>query len=247
MVRKIPAAIFIGMVITAIIGIFLGVVDLPQQVIAPIPSISQTFGALFEALPTIFSKDIILVIFSFLFIDFFDTAGTLMAVGFRAGFVNEKGELLRANKALLADSTATVIGAILGTSSTTSYVESLAGVEVGAKTGLASVFTSIFFLLMLFCSGLLTVVTPSVTAPALITVGVLMASSLSNIEWGKIEIAIPAFITIIMMVLGYSISEGIASGFVLYPIMMWAAGRRKEVHPIMWVLTLIFLVHFIFL
>ena len=142
MVRKIPAAIFIGMVITAIIGIFLGVVDLPQQVIAPIPSISQTFGALFEALPTIFSKDIILVIFSFLFIDFFDTAGTLMAVGFRAGFVNEKGELLRANKALLADSTATVIGAILGTSSTTSYVESLAGVEVGAKTGLASVFTS---------------------------------------------------------------------------------------------------------
>lgn len=247
MVRKIPAAIFIGMVITAIIGIFLGVVDLPQQVIAPIPSISQTFGALFEALPTIFSKDIILVIFSFLFIDFFDTAGTLMAVGFRAGFVNEKGELLRANKALLADSTATVIGAVLGTSSTTSYVESLAGVEAGAKTGLASVFTSIFFLLMLFCSGLLTVVTPSVTAPALITVGVLMASSLSNIEWGKIEIAIPAFITIIMMVLGYSISEGIASGFVLYPIMMWAAGRRKEVHPIMWVLTLIFLVHFIFL
>lgn len=247
MVKKIPAAIFIGMIVTAIIGIFLGVVDLPQQIIAPIPSISQTFGALFKALPTIFTGDIILVVFSFLFIDFFDTAGTLMAVGFRAGFVNEKGELMRADKALLADSTATVIGSILGTSSTTSFVESLAGVEAGAKTGLASVFTSIFFLLMLFCSGLLTVVTPAITAPALITVGILMASSLSNIEWGKIEIAIPAFMTIIMMVLGYSISEGIASGFVLYPITMWAAGRRKEIHPIMWVLTVIFLVHFIFL
>lgn len=245
LVRKVPAAIFIGMVVTAVLGIFLGVVELPTQVFAPIPSLSQTFGALFDALPTIFNKDMIVVIFSFLFIDFFDTAGTLMAVGFRAGFVTKEGKLLNSSKALLADSTATVVGSILGTSSTTSYVESLAGVGAGARTGLASVFTSICFIFMLFCSGLLSVVTSSVTAPALITVGVLMASSLSNIEWEKIEIAIPAFLTIIMMLLGYSISEGIASGFVLYPIMMFAAGRRKEVNPVMWVLTVIFLIHFI--
>lgn len=245
LVRKIPGAIFIGMFTTAVIGMLLGVVEIPTQIFAPIPSLKPTFGALFEALPTIFTKDMIVVIFSFLFMDFFDTAGTLMAVGFRAGFVNDKGHLLNANRALLADSTATVVGSILGTSSTTSFVESLSGVEVGGRTGLTSVFTAICFSLMLFCSGLLSVVTPSVTAPALITVGILMASSLSSIEWGKIEVAIPAFVTIIMMILSYSIAEGIAAGFLFYPITMLASKRGKEIHPAMWVLTVIFLAHFI--
>ena len=245
LVRKIPGAIFIGMFATAVIGMLLGVVEIPTQIFALIPSLKPTFGALFEALPTIFTKDMIVVIFSFLFMDFFDTAGTLMAVGFRAGFVNDKGHLLNANRALLADSTATVVGSILGTSSTTSFVESLSGVEVGGRTGLTSVFTAICFSLMLFCSGLLSVVTPSVTAPALITVGILMASSLSSIEWGKIEVAIPAFVTIIMMILSYSIAEGIAAGFLFYPITMLASKRGKEIHPAMWVLTVIFLAHFI--
>lgn len=245
LVRKVPAAIFIGMITTAIFGIILGVVELPTQIFAPIPSIKETFGALFSSLPTIFNKDMVVIIFSFLFIDFFDTAGTLMAVGSKAGLVNQKGELVNADKALLADSTATVIGAVLGTSSTTSYVESLVGVNVGGRTGLTSVFTSICFLIMLFCSGLLSVVTPAVTAPALITVGVLMASSLNSIEWSNIETAIPAFSIIIMMMLGYSIAEGIASGFLLYPIMMVAAKRRKEVNVVMWILSIIFLLHFI--
>lgn len=245
LVRKIPAAIFIGMVTTAVLGIIIGVVELPTQVFAPIPSIKQTFGSLFSALPTIFNKDMIIVIFSFLFIDFFDTAGTLMAVGSKAGLVDKEGQLINADRALLADSTATVVGAVLGTSSTTSYVESLVGVNVGGRTGLSSVFTSICFLIMLFCSGLLSVVTPAVTAPALITVGVLMASSLSDIEWKNLETSIPAFATIIMMMLGYSIAEGIAAGFLLYPIMMFAAKRYKEVNPVMWVLSLIFLAHFI--
>ncbi len=245
LVRKIPAAIFIGMATTAVLGIILGVVELPTQVFAPIPSIKQTFGSLFSALPTIFNKDMIIVIFSFLFIDFFDTAGTLMAVGSKAGLVNKKGQLVNADRALLADSTATVVGAVLGTSSTTSYVESLVGVNVGGRTGLSSVFTSICFLVMLFCSGLLSVVTPAVTAPALITVGVLMASSLSDIEWKNLETSIPAFATIIMMMLGYSIAEGIAAGFLLYPIMMVSARRHKEVNLVMWILSLIFLAHFI--
>ncbi|MDE5977231.1 MAG: NCS2 family permease [Turicibacter sp.] len=244
LVRKTPAAIFIGMVVTAVVGIFLGVVELPTQVFAPVPSLKPTFGALFEQLPSVLTPQMIPVIFSFLFVDFFDTAGTLMAVGSRAGLVNDKGHLINGDKALLADSTATVIGAVLGTSSTTSFVESLTGVEAGGRTGLTSVFTAICFLFMLFCSGLLAVVTPAVTAPALITVGILMASSLGDIEWKNLETSIPAFVTIIMMILGYSIAEGIASGFFLYPIMMVAARRQKEIHPVMWVLAVIFLIHF---
>ena len=106
-------------------------------------------------------------------------------------------------------------------------------------------FTALCFLVMLFCSGLLSVVTSAVTAPALITVGILMASSLGDIEWKNLETSIPAFVTIIMMVLGYSIAEGIASGFLLYPIMMVAARREKEIHPVMWVLSVIFLIHFV--
>ena len=245
LVRKTPAAIFIGMIVTAVVGMILGVVELPTQIIASVPSLKPTFGALFEALPSIFTVEMIPVIFSFLFVDFFDTAGTLMAVGARAGLVDEKGHLVDGDKALLADSTATVVGAVLGTSSTTSFVESLTGVEAGGRTGLTSVFTALCFLIMLFCSGLLSVVTSAVTAPALIVVGILMASSLGDIEWKNIETSIPAFVTIIMMVLGYSIAEGIASGFLLYPIMMVAARRSKEVHPVMWGLAVIFLLHFI--
>ncbi|HAX73016.1 MAG TPA: guanine permease [Firmicutes bacterium] len=244
LVRKVPAAIFFGMVATAIIGLFMGVVELPQQLVAEIPSLKPTFGALFEALPSLFNKDMITVIFAFLFVDFFDTAGTLISVGSRAGLIDEKGHLIDGDKALLADSTATVIGAVLGTSSTTSYVESLTGVEAGGRTGLTSVFTALFFGLMLFFSPLLSVVTSAVTAPALIAVGVLMASSLGKIEWESLETTVPAFVTIIIMLLGYSIAEGIAAGFLLFPIMMVSARRHKEVSPIMWFLAAVFLLHF---
>lgn len=245
LVRKVPAAIFIGMVVTAIAGMFLDVVELPTAIFQEVPSLKPTFGALFEALPSVFTWEMVPVIFSFLFVDFFDTAGTLVAVGGRAGLVNEKGHLVDGDKALLADSTATVIGAVLGTSSTTSFVESLTGVEAGGRTGLTSVFTALCFLIMLFCSGLLGVVTSAVTAPALITVGILMASSLGDIEWKNLETSIPAFVTIIVMVLGYSIAEGIAAGFLLYPITMVAARRHKEIHPVMWGLAVVFLLHFI--
>ena len=245
LIRKVPASIFIGMIVTSVLGILLGVVKLPTQILAPIPSLKPTFGALFEALPNIFTLEMIPIIFSFLFVDFFDTAGTLITVGARAGLIDEKGHLINADKALIADSSATVIGAILGTSPTTSFVESLTGVEAGGRTGLSSVFTALCFLIMLFLSGLLSVVTVEVTAPALIVVGILMASALKEIEWNKLEISIPAFITIIIMILGYSIAEGIAAGFFLYPIMMVAARRGKEVHPVMWVLAVIFIIHFV--
>ncbi len=244
LVRKVPAAIFIGMVATVIIGLFTGLIAMPTQVVSAVPSLEPTFGALFEALPSIFSFDMVPIIFSFLFVDFFDTAGTLISVGTNAGLINKDGELIDADKALLSDSTATVIGSVLGTSSTTSFVESLAGVGAGGRTGLTAVVTAICFLVMLFFSPLLGIITSAVTAPALIAVGMLMASSLGHIEWDEIETTIPAFATIIVMLLGYSIAEGIAVGFTLYPIMMIAARRTKEIKPVMWVLMAIFLCHF---
>src|SRR5699024_5061341 len=179
-------------------------------------------------------------------VDFFDTAGTLVAVAHQAGLV-KNNKLPRAGKALLADSSATVIGAILGTSTTTSYIESSAGVAAGARSGFANVVTAGLFLLSLFFFPLLGVITAPVTAPALIIVGALMVSSLGDIDWKKFEIAVPAFLTIISMPLTYSIATGIAVGFIFYPITMIVKGRRKEIHPIMYVLFIIFISYFIFL
>ena len=249
MAKKINGGIFYGMVITAIAGMIFGLVKLPEKIVSGIPDISPTFGAAFEAFGNfdlILNMDFLIVVLTFLFVDFFDTAGTLMAVAGQAGLVKDN-KLPRAGRALLADALATVTGAILGTSTTTSYVESTAGVAAGARTGLASVVTGILFLLALFLSPLLAVVTPAVTAPALIIVGALMVSSLKLIEWDKIEIAIPAFLVVLCMPLGYSIATGIAVGFLFYPITMIVARRGKEIHPIMYGLFVIFLCYFIFL
>ena len=156
-------------------------------------------------------------------------------------------KLPRAGKALLSDSLATVTGAVFGTSTTTSYIESSAGVAAGARTGFASVVTGVVIPLALFFSPLFMVITTHVTAPALIIVGVLMVSSFGNIEWNHFEIAVPAFLTIIAMPLSYSIATGIAIGFIFYPITMIVSGRRKEVHPIMYGLWVIFILYFIFI
>ena len=179
---------------------------------------------------------------SFLFVDFFDNAGTLMAVANQAGFVKDN-KLPRAGKALISDSIASISGSIFGTSTVTSYVESSAGVGAGARTGFASIVTGICFLLALFLSPVLSVVTNAVTAPALIVVGILMVSSLSQIEWNKFEVAVPAFFTMIMMPLTSSIATGLAVGFVFYPLTMVLKGKAKEVNPIMYIFAVIFLVY----
>ncbi|WP_332651825.1 NCS2 family permease [Lysinibacillus sp. 54212] len=249
MAKKINGGIFYGMILTAIAGMIFGLVNLPTAVVSSIPDVSPTFGAAFEAFGNwdlILNTDFLIVVLTFLFVDFFDTAGTLMAVAGQAGLVKEN-KLPHAGKALLSDALATVTGAIFGTSTTTSYIESTAGVAAGARTGFASVVTGVLFLLALFFSPLLAVVTSAVTAPALIIVGALMVSSLKLIEWDKIEIAIPAFLVILCMPLGYSIATGIAIGFLFYPITMLVAGRGKEIHPIMYGMFLIFLGYFIFL
>lgn len=250
MVRKINGAIFYGMVMTTIVGMIAGLINKPTQIVSSVPDVSPTFGAAFDALvndpSSLLTTQFLVVVITFLFVDFFDTAGTLVAVANQAGLM-KNDKLPRVGKALLSDSLATVTGAIFGTSTTTSYVESSAGVAAGARTGLASVVTGILFLLALFFSPLLFVVTAEVTAPALIIVGVLMVSTLGNIEWKRFEIAVPAFFTIIAMPLTYSIATGIAMGFLFYPITMILSGRKKEVHPIMYGLWVIFLAYFIFI
>jgi AGZA family xanthine/uracil permease-like MFS transporter len=236
MVRKINGAIFYGMITTTIVGMIFGLINLPDKVVSGVPSVAPTFGAAFEAIfqdPTsLLTTQFLVIVITFLFVDFFDTAGTLVAVANQAGLMKDE-KLPRAGKALLADSMATVTGAVFGTSTTTSYIESSAGVAAGARTGFASIVTGLLFLLALFFSPLLFVITSEVTAPALIIVGVLMASSLGNIEWKRFEIAVPAFFTIIAMPLSYSIATGIAIGFIFYPITQIVTGRRTEIHPSM--------------
>lgn len=250
MVRKINGAIFYGMIITMIVGIATSVIAKPTAIVSKVPDISPTFGAAFEPLmndpASLMTTSFVVVVITFLFVDFFDTAGTLVAVATQAGLM--KGDKLpRAGKALLSDSVATVSGAILGTSTTTSFVESTAGVAAGARTGFASIVTGLLFILALFFSPILMAVTPEVTAPALIIVGALMVKTLGDVKWNEFEIAVPAFLTMIAMPLTYSIATGIAIGFVFYPITMMMAGRRKEIHPIMYVLFILFIAYFAFL
>ena len=245
MVRGSKIAIFLGMILTAIVGMVTGVIDLPSAVVSAPPSMSGTFGVAVANLKNIFNPEMALVIFTFLFMDFFDTAGTLVAVGSKAGLIKEDGSVENGSKALLADSTATCIGAVFGTTNTTSYVESLSGISVGARTGFSSVVVGVMFLVSLFFSPLLGVITNEVTAPALIIVGSLMCSNLRDINWDKSEIAIPAFLTVILMPLTYSIGEGIACGFLSYVVLNVFKGNYKKVHPVMYGLGILFLMYFI--
>ncbi|MDX8363280.1 MULTISPECIES: NCS2 family permease [Bacillaceae] len=246
MVRKINGGIFYGMALTAIAGMIFGLIDTPDKIVGAVPSLEPTFGEAIFNLTNIATEQMLLVILTFLFVDFFDTAGTLVAVANQAGLMKEN-KLPRAGKALFADSASTVVGSVLGTSTTTSYIESSAGVAAGGRTGFASIVTGGFFLLALFFSPLLNVVTAEVTAPALIIVGILMVSSLGKIAWDQFEIAVPAFLTLVAMPLTYSIATGIAVGFIFYPITMIIKGRAKEIHPIMYGLFIVFVLYFVFL
>lgn len=245
MVRESKIAIFLGMVLTAIVGMVTGIIDMPSAVVSMPPSMADTFGVAVSNLKNIFNPEMALVIFTFLFMDFFDTAGTLLAAGSKAGLIKKDGSIENGSRALLADSTATCIGAVFGTTNTTSYVESLSGISVGARTGFSSVVVGIMFLVSLFFSPLLGVITNEVTAPALIIVGSLMCSNLKEINWDKSEIAIPAFLTVILMPLTYSIGEGIACGFLSYVVLNVFKGNYKKIHPVMYGLAALFIVYFI--
>lgn len=251
-IKKVPAAVFVGMVITAVIGLILGFMgfegmpSLPSQFITTDFSM-VTFGAFAQGFGELFADpfNAFVIIFSFLFVDFFDTAGTLVAVGNRCGLVNEEGELENAEKALLADSVGTVVGAVLGTSTVTSFVESSSGVEVGGRTGLTACTTGILFFLSILISPIvLATATSAVTAPALVVVGMLMAQQLGGIDWDDFIPAASGFVTVIVMILSYSIANGIALGFITYGVAMLASGKAKKVSPIIWILDIVFILYF---
>ncbi|MGW4847259.1 NCS2 family permease [Nocardia brasiliensis] len=242
-------AVLYGIVLTAAVGIVSGLVDLPDGVVAAPKGLEHTFGQAIINLPDAFTGQMAVVILTMLFVDFFDASGTLIGVANQAGLLDKDGKLPRAASALAADSVGTMAGAVIGTSTTTAYVESTAGVSAGGRTGLTAVTTAGWFLVAMFCYPIFAVVAGSgeVTAPALIVVGILMARALREIDWNRLEYSVPAFITIVMMPLTYSIANGLAMGMLFYPIVMVAKGRIKDVHPAMWALLVVFLGYFFFL
>lgn len=257
-VRKVPAGVFWGLVITAVLGIVMSLIGFvsADPINNPLPSLANfkfslnfsmpTFGAFLDGFKTVFShKDWFVMTFAFLFSDFFDTAGTLVAVGNDIGLVNDKGELENVEKALLADSVGTVVGAVCGTSTVTSFVESGSGVAAGGRTGLTACTAGLLFFLSIILAPVLSIITSSVTTPALVVVGVLMAQQLKDIEWSNLIDATPAFITILVMILGYSIADGIAVGFVVYTLVNLVSGKINDIHPSMYVLDVIFIIYFI--
>lgn len=250
MAKKVPAAVFYGLVITAVVGIICGLAGVKGMPEVPSAIVSvdldtSGFGIFMNGFGELFSHpDCIVALFSLLFVDFFDTAGTLISVANKTNLVNEKGELANIEQALIADSTGTVIGGVLGTSTVTSFVESTAGVEAGGRTGLTACTTAVLFFLAILFAPVLSVVTNAVTAPALVAVGISMATQLGGIEWDDIVFTASGFITVIMMILTYSISDGIAFGFIIYGLTSIVAGRAKDIKPIVWALIVVFIAYF---
>lgn len=245
MAMNVPGSIFIGMIITAIFGIAIGQIPLPHSFISTPPSIAPTFGQAVLHLKDINTPQLFMVVLTFLLVTFFDTAGTLIGMTEQAGLVDANGKIPRIGRAFAADSTAMIEGAVLGTAPLGTSVESSAGIAMGGKTGLTAMFIGIFFLISMIFSPLLAVIPTTVTAPALIIVGVLMASNLKKIDWDKFEVAFPAFLIVVGMPLTYSISDGLALGMIAYPITMLATKRYKEVSVMMYILFFIFIGFFL--
>lgn len=235
MTRRLRGGILYGILIVAATAWIWGISPAPESILT-IPSLPrETLFALdFHGLLT---GKMLSVILAFLFVDFFDTAGTLIGVGRLAGFVDERGRLTRANRAFTADAVGTSIGALLGTSTVTSYVESATGVEEGGRTGLTAVSVAILFLLSLFFTPLLVAVPAIATAPALIVVGALMMRGSKDLDWKAPDQAVPALLTIAGMPFTYSIANGITLGLVSFVLIRVLAGRYREVHPLMYLLS----------
>lgn len=242
--KNVPGSILLGILITMIIGIpmgvteFKGVVSLPESV-EPIFCKFQ-----FEH---IFTLDMLVVVFTFLFIDMFDTVGTLVGVCTKAGIVDEKGNIHRLKQAFMADSIATTAGAMLGTSTTTTYVESAAGVAQGGRSGLTAFVVACCFAVALLFSPLFLSIPSAATAPALLIVGLLMLEPIKNIPFDDFTESIPAFVCIIMMPLSYSISNGILLGMITYVLMNMVCGKFKKITPAMYILAVLFILKFIFI
>ena len=240
--RNVPGAILLGILITMMIGIPLGVTEFKGVVSVP-ESISPIFCK-FE-FDKIFSVDMLVVVFTFFFIDMFDTVGTLVGVCTKAKMIDEKGNIQRVKQAFMADSIATTVGAVLGTSTTTTYVESAAGVAQGGRSGLTAFVVGGCFVVALFFSPLFLSIPSAATAPALIIVGLLMMEQVKNIPFDDFTESIPAFVCMIMMPLTYSISNGILIGMITYVLMNVICGKFKKLSPAIYVLAVLFVLKYI--
>jgi AGZA family xanthine/uracil permease-like MFS transporter len=267
LVLKVKGAILISIIATAIIGIPLGVTQFSSEnsfsFMEAVNALPTTFGAAFskEGLGSLFSDMsklplVLITIFAFSLSDTFDTIGTFIGTGRKTGIFDEEdqkalegssGFKSKMDKALFADSIATSIGALFGTSNTTTYVESAAGIGAGGRTGLTSVVTALLFAVSAFFAPLVSIIPAQATAAALIAVGIMMLSSFKEIEWDELSTAIPAFFAGIFMALCYNISYGIAAGFIFYCIVKTVQGKAKEVHPVLWVSSALFVINFIVL
>ena len=243
-VKKVPGAILLGIIITMIIGIPMGVTEF-KGVLSKPESISPIFFKF--QFDNIWSLDMVSIVFTFLFIDMFDTVGTLVGVCTKAKMVDEKGNIARLKHAFMADSIATTAGAMLGTSTTTTYVESAAGVAQGGRSGLTAFIIAVCFAVALFFSPLFLSIPSAATAPALVLVGLMMMESVTKIDFTDFSEALPAFICIITMPLTYSISNGILIGMITYVLMNMICGNFKKITPVMYILTILFILKFIFI
>jgi AGZA family xanthine/uracil permease-like MFS transporter len=240
--RNVPGAILLGIIITMVIGIPLGVTEFKGIVSAP-ESIAPIFCQ-FE-FDKIFSVDMLVVVFTFFFIDMFDTVGTLVGVCTKAKMMDENGNIYRVKQAFMADSIATTVGALLGTSTTTTYVESAAGVAQGGRSGLTALVVGGCFVIAMFFSPLFLSIPSAATAPALIIVGLLMAEQIKNVNFEDFSESIPAFVCMLMMPLTYSISNGILIGMITYVLMNMICGKFKKLSPAMYVLAILFILKYI--
>lgn len=260
-IKKVKGSILIGILATWILGMIAQATGIyhidveagfyslyPTFAVTDFSAIGKTFGQCFTAdFHGVGVLNFIVVLLSFLFVDMFDTIGTLIGVSDKAGFLNEEGKLPRVKQALMADAIATSAGAVLGTSTTTTFVESSAGVGDGARTGLSSIVTGFLFLLAILFAPIFTAIPGFATAPALIFVGFLMVSAIVKIDFNNLTEAIPAYLCLIAMPLMYSIAEGIAIGVISYVIINLICGKAKKITPLMYVLAVLFVCKYIFL
>ena len=241
-ILKVRGGMLLGILVTTIIGIPMGVTHFNGLLSTP-PSISSIFCQ-FEW-SQIFSWDMVAIVFTFLFIDMFDTIGTVVGVSVKSGMVDEKGNVDGINKVLMADAVATVAGAMFGTSTTTTYIESASGVSEGGRTGLTSFTIALCFAIALLFSPLFLAIPGAATGPVLFIVGVMMAAPVKEIDWEDYSEAIPAFVTMLLMPLAYSISDGIMLGMISYVVINALTGKFKKVSVTMWILAVLFVLRYI--
>lgn len=241
-ILKVRGGMLLGILVTTIIGIPMGVTHFNGLLSTP-PSISSIFCQ-FEW-SQIFSWDMVAIVFTFLFIDMFDTIGTVVGVSVKSGMVDEKGNVDGINKVLMADAVATVAGAMFGTSTTTTYIESASGVSEGGRTGLTSFAIAVCFAIALLFSPLFLAIPGAATGPVLFIVGVMMAAPVKEIDWEDYSEAIPAFVTMLLMPLAYSISDGIMLGMISYVVINALTGKFKKVSVTMWILAVLFVLRYV--